>query len=586
MNGARCRRRVVRLLAAASAGCLAAGGPPAALAQSVDLGLGGETGLTTPAAPSETGGLNAGSLMPSAPPQPGNFATSPVPLPMQGGQSLSDRLAGALGKPSVTAPGAPAFQVTPSIGVQQGWTSNVFNYPGLPVESAFFTGINPAVTVTADTQRLQLNATYDPNLILYEPSHGQNVVAQNLNAQAHSTVVQDMFYVDLSAFAAQTSLAGGYGPPGTALPNQVGSTQDYSVSLSPYLMHQFGSVGTAQVGVMVNESAMIVPAGSTQPFAPGLAAAALPSAQATTLGEFINLISGEDFGRLLSIVNASGEQSRGTGVLGNGYQYSVSYQGQYAVTHSFSLLGTIGWQSLHYSGFPPVTITGLLWNVGAQFTPSPDASLTVRYGRTDGINGAFVSGNYAPTARTLLTINYSVTVTTDQQQLQAALPLATTDAAGNLVNAQTGSPLLQNNNFLGFNPGVYQLQSGSLTASLLLDRDTFQIAGNQLRETPLNSATAGALLTGENATFGSLTWQHDLSPAVKTSLMAQYGVSQFALANLNVSGTVFVASAMVSYALSPTLTTTLQYSHAMDNFHGQVPGFTTDMVIAGLQKSF
>ena len=47
-----------------------------------------------------------------------------------------------------------------------------------------------------------------------------------------------------------------------------------------------------------------------------------------------------------------------------------------------------------------------------------------------------------------------------------------------------------------------------------------------------------------------------------------------------------VGSAMISYAISPTLTTTLQYSHTMDNFHGQFPGFATDIVVAGLLKTF
>ena len=67
-----------------------------------------------------------------------------------------------------------------------------------------------------------------------------------------------------------------------------------------------------------------------------------------------------------------------------------------------------------------------------------------------------------PRARSL-TVNYSVSVSTDQQQLQSALPVATTDAAGNLVNAQTGAPLLQDNNFFGINTGVYKLEAGALT---------------------------------------------------------------------------------------------------------------------------
>ena len=188
MSRARRRVRTARFLAAAAACALAAARPPATWAQAVDLGPGSQPGAVEPGG---YGAAPGGSLLPIGPPQPPGIAINPGALPTQPGQTLSDRLAGALGKPFATSPGAPEFQITPSLGAQQGWTSNVFSYPGLPTESAFFTSITPAINVTADTQRLLLNATYNPNLIIYEPSRGQNTVAQNLNVQAHSTVVPD-----------------------------------------------------------------------------------------------------------------------------------------------------------------------------------------------------------------------------------------------------------------------------------------------------------------------------------------------------------------------------------------------------------
>lgn len=590
MSRWRCRRRSGRLLAGAAACCLAAALPAAARGQTVDLGGGGDTGMAAPGGGS-TGaggstGMGGGSLLPNLPPQPDGIETGPANLPMQGGQTLRDRLGSALGVPAAPSPAPPAVQVNPAIGLQQGWTNNALAVPGAPAESAFFTSVNPSVSVTADTQRLTLSATYTPDLIVYEPPRGQNVLAQNLSAQGHAILLPDTLFVDLSAFAGQQTITGGLGPASTVQPNQTNAAQDYSVSLSPYLMHRFGGTGTAEIGGSVSQMAQIVPGGVVAAALPGLPAVAVNSQNVTSTQEFINFTSGEDFGRLLSTVSGSAEQFWGTGVFGGGSQNGVSYQAAYAVTHTFDLLGTIGWQDLHYGGIPPVNISGLLWNVGFQFTPDPVSSITVRYGRSDGINAAFVSGSYDPTARTRVTANYSVTVSTDQQQLQSALTNATTDAAGNLVSAQTGTPLLQNNNFLGLNQSVYRLTSGALTAALLLDRDTFQVGVDYQAEAPLNVAAAGQINAAVTGTYGTLTWLHDLSPAVQTSLYVQYGVSQWAYGGSAQQSTVLVGSGQISYAISASLSASLQYSHTMDSFRSPIPGYAADVVVAGVQKTF
>lgn len=574
-------RQSLRLLATTGGCCLAVALSVPARAQMPDLS-GGDSGIATGG--SSDSGSGGGYQVPATPPQPGGIDAGPTTLPTQSGQSLRDRLSSALGVPFASSPTTPALQFTPGIGVQQGWTSNVFATPGNTAVSAFFTNITPSIAVAADTSRVQLSANYAPNFIIYEPSRNQDTIAQNLSGQAHVTLVPDEFYVDASAFASPQSIAGGYGPPGTVVPNQATTAQSYAFSISPYYAHQFGGTGTITTGVSLSEAAQLLSSNSPAAFQ-GY------NQTSTSTMEFLRLASGEDFGRVLSTVNASGEQSTGTGVLANAYQYTASYQAGYAITHALVALATIGWENLHYSGFPPVNINGPLWNVGAQYTPTPTTSITVRYGRTDGINAAYVNASIAPTARTLITANYSVTLSTDVQQLQSFLPSATTDAAGNLVNAQTGLPLLQNANFMGINDGVYQLQSAVVTASLMLDRDTFQVTFNHQRQIPISSANVSTGLLAQTGTFGSVSWQHDLSRDVQTSLFVQYGTYS-AYSGTGQSSPSFVGSATVSYALSSTLHAMLQYSYTSESY-----GFTptgaitsvpavTSVVLVGLQKTF
>lgn len=75
-----------------------------------------------------------------------------------------------------------------------------------------------------------------------------------------------------------------------------------------------------------------------------------------------------------------------------GYDNTGEHEGGYAITRNITALATIGWDDLYFSGIPPVRVDEPLWNVGFQFTPNPDSSITVRYGRKDGITAAYVNG--------------------------------------------------------------------------------------------------------------------------------------------------------------------------------------------------
>ena len=577
------RCRADRLLAGVASCCLAVALPAVARAQAVNLGDttgGGGGGGAASAGP-------GGGLAPSVAPQPGGIG---VPATNPFGAStptLNERLGNALGLPFASSPGTPAVQVTPAINLEQGWTNNVFATPGFKPESAFFTIINPSLTVAADTQRLQLSASYAPDFYIYEPPRGQNFIAQNLAAQAHVIVVPDAVFVDVSAFAGLQTISGGYGPPGTVLGNQVNSSQDYGFSLSPYLLRQIGDLGTLQVGGLIGETAQVVPGGIVVAAAPGLPPQTVASENMTTTEEFASFTSGDATQRLQSTISAMASQSYGTGVNGGAYQDTVSYQAAYAITHSFSLLGTVGWQDLHYGGVPPVNISGLLWNVGFSYTPSADSNITVRYGRTDGLESAYVSASYNPTPRTQLTANYSRTVTTDLQQLLGGLGGIAPTPGGGAISTQTGLPFLLGNNFVGINSAVYVYGSAVATAALQLDRDSFQASVNSQTETPLNAAAAGAFAFKNVDTYGTLSWAHDLSPVIQTTASVQYGVMQASGGGFSQQSTVLVGTAQVTYALSATLSANLQYSHTVDNFsHPPLPGFAADVILVGVQKTF
>ena len=552
-------------------------------------GQGDSSGNGSGASPSPSGDQStmpmSGSLLQSGPPQPGMPGGGNM-LPTMPGQTMRDRIASALGIQGAAPANEPAIQFTPAISLQQGWTNNVLNLPGAAAQSSFFTQVTPSLGVTANTLRVQGGLSYSPSLTVYEQVSGENTVAQNLAGQAHAIVLPDLLFINTSAFATQQSITGGFGPTGTVVQNQANTAQNYGFSITPYAMHRFGDAGTGEIGGTIAETAQILPGGTVAAPAPGLPPISLSNMNTTTTEEHIAFNSGEAFGRWLTQSYVSASQMTGTGVMGGAFQDTASFEMGYAVTRTFTVLGTIGWNDLHYSGVPPVNINTGMWNVGVQWTPNPDSQITARYGRSDGIDAPFLMASYQPTARTRITAMYSETLSTDQQQLNNDLSVATTDPSGNVINATTGQSLMAGNNFLGIFEGVYRLTVGSITGTLLFDRDVLQVGFNHQAQISLNSIIPNTPLINGFGNFGTLSWQHDLSEAVNTTASVQYGVSQMQGGGFNQTSTVLVASAQIAYAISPTLNATLQYSHTASSFSPPYPYFSVDLVLLGLNKSF
>ena len=574
------------LLAAALCGGLAR----SAWAQMGDVGGGASGGGNLPAAGEPA--PSAGSLLQGGPPQPDGFSgfggsgdLSAVP-----GQSMRDRINSALGLQQTPSNASqPAWQFVPAVSLQQGWTSNAQGIPGAAVagQPAYITIVNPSLAVTFDSVRLQGGVAYAPTLTVYEPNRGETSIAQNLSGHAHATLLPDLLFVDLSGVAMQQTITGSLGPTGTLVPSNSNTAQDYSFSLTPYLLHQFGTFGTGELGGSIGETAQLVNSGTFAAVQPGLPPTAIASQHATSTEEHIAFTSGSGFGRWLSQAYISASQESGTGVLDGAFHNTLSYEAGYAITRRAIALATIGWDDLHYAGVPPVNVNSPLWNVGVQFLPNPDSTITLRYGRKDGIDAPFVSAVYTPTARTRLTANYSVTISTDQQQLGNDLAAATLDNTGAQVNANTGQPLLASNNFLGLMTSVYRLEQASITGSLLLDRDTLLLGINHSREKSLNIVgSSNTQLPDVTGTSGQFSWSHDMSLAVKTTVFLQYGVTESSFGATRQSSDVFVGGAQVAYLLSNTLSATLQYSHTYSTFRSPIPLFSSDFVLAGVRKTF
>jgi hypothetical protein len=260
-----------------------------------------------------------------------------------------------------------------------------------------------------------------------------------------------------------------------------------------------------------------------------------------------------------------------------------------------------------------VHISDTVWSVGVRLEPDANSSITVRYGHHDGLDSASLDAGFQPTARIHVYARYSTGLTTQAEQLQNALATSDLDTQGNPVDHLTGAPLVPVGNFFGTDNNLSKTTVASLTGVLQLDRDSFTASVNSQTQTLISGSSAAGLAAGAAAggtnggnssgVYGSLSWSHELRPDLQSTLFAQYGISstsQSGVAGAPAQGNSpdqrsISASALLSYALSRTLSGQFQYSYNQTSGGSQSGagarasangGSTQNIVLLSLLKSF
>ena len=500
-------------------------------------------------------------------------------------------LAGLLGGRAVT--------VTPALDIQELATDNAFNGGSNARRGAeFITTIQPSVSIAAQTRRFEGNLTYDPSINIYARNSNQSYVGQNFSGTGLATLVPDLLFLDVRGFAAVQSTSGGYGPNTTTALNRQNQTQSTSFSVSPYISHRFGGTGTVEAGYTLSYSANSNVTGVTSntsnpQFSAGQFGLLTPNQTAPNSNyvsneEHASFTTGEDFGRLNHRVAVSATQYSGNGVYQGAYRSLETYDLAYAASRFVTLLGEIGHESIHYGGVPPVRIDDAVWNVGAKLAPNADSSLTLTYGHHDGADAATFDGRYDATARLRLYARYTEGLSTSAEDTSNALAAVDTTQPGGLFDRSNGAPLSLTDNFFGVQNNLYRLRRFSSTASLVYDRDVFSLTATRESRHVISSASAGVPGISDKATYGSVSWSHELGPDLQSSAFVQYGT----YTTLNpgpgsASGNdSFVASVSLSYTLSATVRTTAQYSYSKNEASVQGQASTQNVVLLGVHKQF
>jgi uncharacterized protein (PEP-CTERM system associated) len=598
-------RRAALLAGGVALGLWAAA--PAARAQ--------DAGAATPDSGALDNGLGgSGSSAPPVPPIAGGMLPATAADPNQ--SDLRDHLLNAFGQAPAPTPGAaaagPAWQIQPSIAVSEAFTDNPDQFGGYDFgvnhrTDDAVTQITPQIIVLGNTQRLQVNLNYAPTGVIYAVNPDFSQFRQQFSGDILGTAVPSLIYIDLRGSVSQQPVFGGTGLVNTdILPPSQRETQS-NLSVSPYLVHGFGGVGTLQTGVGYIYSATDAPdflnGGQDVP-------APLPynygSQWLATRRVFASFTTGEDFGRFQDEIDTDNSFYDGSGALRDAHRILVTDDVSYAINRFVSALGEIGYENLSYP-VSAYSFVGGVWSVGARITPNAQSSLTLEYRHIDGLSSPYVHGSWQITPRLRIFGEYSEGITTFEQDQQNGLLSGSNDQTGAAASALLAAPLVNNAALFGSNQALSRAERGTISASYIAGRDVItasfahqrsSLVGNTLGLPPAllaqfgiseaELAAFGLLTTQTNAsTLGTLSWRHDLQPDLSADALVGYSRSTVAQ-----STTGPYASVQLSVGLNKTFTRTLTGriaytgTYAVDGTGAAYDGQNSNTITVSLRKSF
>ena len=484
--------------------------------------------------------------------------------------------------PVGVAPGQPNWTVTPGIDVEIMATDNArtlgYGTTGGGRQSELVTNVTPSLLIQGASQRLTGSLSFAPQFRFFANDSRQNSVGQNLNGSARATIFEDLLYFNASAYASETSRAGGLGQgTGSNIARQ-DRVQTSSFSLGPQLRHAFGDYGVAELGytyTFVTRSGQNLR--TNTPFA-----TALTPGDTTTNTTQASFTSGQEFGRINFGLTVLRIDYDGPGALRGAARQTETLDLGYAYTRTVTLLGQVGHQDIRYGGVRPIRINDMLWSIGLRWNPDPDTTMTARFGHRDGGTNYFFEGTTAPTGRTRVSASYSEAMVSQADELQATLGRSRVAGPSLVVDPVTGMPVLVNNNFAGAQGGISRVRRATVSAVLLQDIDTFSLSFNRDDRTTLSADVPGAA-PGITYYSTSLSWQREILPGLRGNAQATYGSRS---AKNVASQDIMTFSAGLNWALSETLSTRATYTYT--RVASPQPGFSYDgsLISLGVRKTF
>lgn len=141
---------------------------------------------------------------------------------------------------------ATEWKVAPRLALSETYSDNILLAPSGSKKSEWVTQVNPGVSIEGSGADLRVSADYSLQNLIYANDSRRNNFFHQLNANANATLVDNTLFLDASGGISQqaTSLLG---PSSNQNLNPGNVTDVSNYSVSPYLLHRFGSAAVGQL---------------------------------------------------------------------------------------------------------------------------------------------------------------------------------------------------------------------------------------------------------------------------------------------------------------------------------------------------
>ncbi|RMF12582.1 MAG: TIGR03016 family PEP-CTERM system-associated outer membrane protein [Alphaproteobacteria bacterium] len=304
---------------------------------------------------------------------------------------------------------AGEWEVIPSLEIVETYTDNVDLVSEQEDKTEdLVSRITPGLTVRGEGARMTLDLTYSPSFLIFIESDEETDLRHFLSGEANAELAEDFLFLDARASVNQQFLDRG----GVISSNQDNATDNrrtvQTYSVSPYVVHNFGTAATSRLRYRASYSDVSIPEGSNQ----------FDDILRDTLDHDLSLRvdSGPRFGRLSWGAEAIYTKTdRASGRSDADSQTARLFAG-YQLNRMVRLVGSAGYENIDDATLSRAP-NNFIWDVGFTLTPGPRTTLTVRGGRRFGEETWSGNLEYRISDRTILSGGYVEEITSTQRVL-------------------------------------------------------------------------------------------------------------------------------------------------------------------------
>jgi uncharacterized protein (PEP-CTERM system associated) len=252
---------------------------------------------------------------------------------------------------------AAKWDIVPTLGAEETYTDNL-RLSNTNQQSDFATILSPGIIVNGVGARARLGLTYRAQSISHSQDGAETALNHYLDANGSAEVLEKLAYVDARASISQVN-ASILGPQAVSNVNITGNRATAKTFLvSPYLRREFGS--EAQGEARYTYSVVDTDSGT------------LGRSDSNRLELRVN--SGPSYKLYTWNVSGSKERITGSGRAQNEFA-SIQASGRRLLTYNLYLTSSVGYEENNYVSLGGSETSGVSWNTGIDWTPTPRTRL-------------------------------------------------------------------------------------------------------------------------------------------------------------------------------------------------------------------